>query len=132
MIHHYNHQAFTILVLFTVPFYHFLFSRYLFLTGRHFSSDILVPFPNSSNLYSRVKAVTICDMHKSNMFLQVPGHVGKINFRSKLHLKASKFFDKKLLLRQKGRLKVMGTFKIFWQVEQKFSVTDLKHKHLAT
>ena len=34
-----------------IPFYHFLFSRYLDLTGRHFSSDILVPFPNLSNFY---------------------------------------------------------------------------------
>ena len=52
MIHHYNCQAFIILVLFTVPFYHFLFSRYLGLTKCHFSSDILVPFPDLSNLYS--------------------------------------------------------------------------------
>ena len=44
-----NHQAFIILVLFTLPFYHFLFSRYLDLTERHFSSDILVPFPDSSD-----------------------------------------------------------------------------------
>ena len=42
-----------ILVLFTVPFCHFLFSRYLGLAKRHFSSDILVPFPNLSDLYSR-------------------------------------------------------------------------------
>ena len=41
-----------ILVLFTVPLYHFLFLRYLVLAERHFSSDILVPFPDSSNLYS--------------------------------------------------------------------------------
>ena len=34
------------------PFYHFLFSRYLDLAERHFLSDILVPFPDSSNLYS--------------------------------------------------------------------------------
>ena len=53
MIHHCNRQAFIILVLFTVPFYHFLFSRYLGLTKRHFLSDILVPFPDSSDLYSR-------------------------------------------------------------------------------
>ena len=37
---------------FTVPFYHFLFSRYLDLTERHFSSDILVPFPDLSDLHS--------------------------------------------------------------------------------
>ena len=37
---------------FTVPFYHFMFSRYLDLTERHFSSDILVPFPDLSDLYS--------------------------------------------------------------------------------
>ena len=42
-----------IIVLFTVPFYHFLFSRYLVIVGRHFSSDILVPFPDWRNLYSR-------------------------------------------------------------------------------
>ena len=35
--------------------YHFLFSRYLNLTQHHFSSDILVPFPDLSNLYSRGK-----------------------------------------------------------------------------
>ena len=52
MIHHCNCQAFIILVLFTVPFYHFLFSRYLGLTKRHFSSDILVPFPDLSDLYN--------------------------------------------------------------------------------
>ena len=56
MIHHHR-QAFIILVLFTVPFYHFLFSRYLDLTKRHFSSDILVPFPDSSDMYSRGKRV---------------------------------------------------------------------------
>ena len=39
-----------ILVLFTVPFYHFLFLRYFVLAEHYFSSDILVPFPDSSNL----------------------------------------------------------------------------------
>ena len=48
MIHYYNCKAFIILVLFTVPFHHFLFSRYL----DHFSSDILVLFPDWNNLYS--------------------------------------------------------------------------------
>ena len=43
-----------ILVLSTVPFYHFLFSRYLDLTKCHFLSDILVPFPDSNDLYSGV------------------------------------------------------------------------------
>ena len=38
---------------FTVQ-HHFLFSRYLELTERHFLSDILVPFPDLSDLYSRV------------------------------------------------------------------------------
>ena len=33
-------------------FYHFLFSRYLALTESHFLSDILVTFPDLSNLYS--------------------------------------------------------------------------------
>ena len=54
MIHYYNRYAFIILVIFTVSFYHFLFSRYLDLTERHFSSGILVPFVDSSDLYSRV------------------------------------------------------------------------------
>ena len=54
MIHYYNCQAFIILLHFAVPFYHFLFSRYLDLTKCHFSSDILVPFPDLSNLYSHV------------------------------------------------------------------------------
>ena len=46
------HQTFIILaVLFTVHFYHFLFSKYLHLTERHFWSYILIPFPDSSNLY---------------------------------------------------------------------------------
>ena len=53
MIHHYNHETLVVLVLFTVSFYHFLFSRYLELAERHFSSDILVPFPDSGVLYSR-------------------------------------------------------------------------------
>ena len=53
MIDHCNRQAFIILVLFTVPFFHFLFSRYLGLTKRHFSSDILAPLPDLSDLYSR-------------------------------------------------------------------------------
>ena len=39
-----------ILVLFTVPFYNLLFSRYLDLTKHHFSSDILVPFSDSGYL----------------------------------------------------------------------------------
>ena len=53
MIHHYNHETLVVLVLFTVPFYHFSFSRYLELAECHFSSDILVPFPNLGVLYSR-------------------------------------------------------------------------------
>ena len=44
MIHHYNRQTFIILLLFTVP--------YLGLTKCHFSSDILVPSPDSSDLFS--------------------------------------------------------------------------------
>ena len=36
-----------------MSFYHFLFSRYLDLTERHFSSDNLVSFPDSSDLDSR-------------------------------------------------------------------------------
>ena len=41
-----------VLLLFTIPFYHFQFSRYLDLTEHHFSSDILVPFLDLSDLYS--------------------------------------------------------------------------------
>ena len=54
IMHHYcyNCKAFIILVLFAVSVYHFLFSKYLDLTKRHFSSDVLVPFPDSSDLYS--------------------------------------------------------------------------------
>ena len=51
-MHHYNHET-VVLVLFTVPFYHFLFWRYLELAERHFLSDILVPFPDLEVLYSR-------------------------------------------------------------------------------
>ena len=47
MIDHYK--------LFTLPLNHFLFSRYLYLAKPHFSSDTLVPFPDSSDLYSRDK-----------------------------------------------------------------------------
>ena len=65
MIHHCNRQEFIILVLFTVPFYHFLFSRYLDLTKRHFSSDVLVPFPDLSDSYSRVR----------NLHLPEPGEL---------------------------------------------------------
>ena len=42
------------LELFTVSFYHFSFLRYLELAECHFSSDILVPFPDSGVLYSCV------------------------------------------------------------------------------
>ena len=42
-------------MLFTVPFYHFLFLRYLVLAERHFSSGILVLFSDSNNLFSRRK-----------------------------------------------------------------------------
>ena len=52
MIYHCNRLAFIILVLFTVPFYYIVLSRYLGLTKRHFSSDILVPFPDLSDFYS--------------------------------------------------------------------------------
>ena len=75
MIHHCNRQAFIILVLFTVPFYHFLFSRYLGLTKRHFSSDILVPFPDSSDLYSRVRDLIAEELWKTFQF--VPPKIGK-------------------------------------------------------
>ena len=55
MIHHYNHETLVVLLPFTVPFYHFPFSRYLELAEHHFSSDILVPLPDSGVLYSLVK-----------------------------------------------------------------------------
>ena len=58
IIHHYNHNTLVVLELFTVSFYQFLFSRYLELAERHFSSDILVPFPNSGVLYSRDHMLT--------------------------------------------------------------------------
>ena len=41
------------------PFIVFLFWRYLDLTEGHFSSGILVPFSDSSNLYSRVKLLIL-------------------------------------------------------------------------
>ena len=59
MIHHCNCWAFIILVLFTIPLHHFLFSRYLSLTKHHFSSDFLVPFPDSSDLYSHIRLQSI-------------------------------------------------------------------------
>ena len=74
MVHHYNCQAFIILVLFTVPFYHFQFSRYLDLTECHFLSDIWVPCPDSSDLNSREqehRQFSICfRMEKGNMFIK--------------------------------------------------------------
>ena len=39
-------------MLFIVSFYYFFFSRYFDLTKHHFLSDILVQFPDSSNLHS--------------------------------------------------------------------------------
>ena len=62
MIHHYNHET-VVLVLFTVPLYHFLFSRYLELAEHHFLSDILVPFPDSGVLYSRAFLVLYFSEH---------------------------------------------------------------------
>ena len=43
---------FFILALFTACFYHFLFWRYLNSSMTRFSSDILLPFPNSNDLNS--------------------------------------------------------------------------------
>ena len=54
-----------ILVSFTVPFYHFLFLRYLVLAERLFSSYILVPFPDSTNLYSRGMFFTLNFLQKN-------------------------------------------------------------------
>ena len=71
-------------MLFTVPFYHFLFSRYLDLTKRHFSSDILVPFPDSSNLYSR--AYVVLDYNFEEVILSILNfHV----FVQSLHLSST-------------------------------------------
>ena len=42
-----------------IRFLSFLISRYLDLTERHFLSDILVPFPDSSDLYIRVLLVKL-------------------------------------------------------------------------
>ena len=50
-----------ILVLFTVPFCHFLSLRYLVLAEHHFLPDILVPFPDLCNLFSHVLGVKIVD-----------------------------------------------------------------------
>ena len=71
MIHHCNRYAFINLVLFTVHFYHFLFSRYLSLTKRHFLSDILVPFPDSSNLDSH-EDVIISKYNLKKMLQKLP------------------------------------------------------------
>ena len=59
MIHHYNCLVFIILVLFTVPFYHVLFLRYLVLPECHFLSDKLVPFPDLSNLYNHGRFICL-------------------------------------------------------------------------
>ena len=53
MIHDKKHETFIILVLFTVPFYHFLSSRYVDLAELTFCLDALIPFPDSGVLYSR-------------------------------------------------------------------------------
>ena len=50
-------------MLLTVPFCHFLFSRYLDLTECPFSSDILVPFPDLSDFYSRAFAELVQLVH---------------------------------------------------------------------
>ena len=48
-----------ILVLFTPCFYNFLFRRYLNSNMTSFSSEILLPFPNSNDLNSHVKGPPI-------------------------------------------------------------------------
>ena len=67
MIHHYNHETLVVLVLFTVPVYHFSFSRYLELAERHFSSDIWVPFPDSGVLYNRAHKIHIRKGYITNL-----------------------------------------------------------------
>ena len=78
MIHHYNYETLVDLVLFTVPFYHFLFSKYLELAERHFSSDILVPFPESGVLYSRGPSMVFHDIDMNIFspasFVKFPWH----------------------------------------------------------
>ena len=78
MIHHYNCLVFIILVLFTVPFYHVLFLRYLVLPERHFLSDNLVPFPDLSNLYNHGRFICqecldgyCSDAHDAHSFYSV-------------------------------------------------------------
>ena len=73
MIYHHNRQIFITLVLFTVPFYHFLFSRYLDLTERRFSSDVLVPFPDLSDLYSRVMTIIYYGIRSQRILTLVSG-----------------------------------------------------------
>ena len=73
MIYHHNRQIFITLVLFTVPFYHFLFSRYLDLTERRFSSDVLVPFPDLSDLYSRVMTIIYYGIRSQRILTFVSG-----------------------------------------------------------
>ena len=56
-----------ILMLFAVPFDHFLFLRYMVLAERHFSWDILVLFPDSHDVYSRDKSTRkIKDFQKTS------------------------------------------------------------------
>ena len=82
MIHHYNHKAFIILVLFKVPCYHFLFSRYLDLTECHFLSDIFIPFPDLSNLYSRDHVYQ--SVHTTNLFRQLLPKGEDLSFRERI------------------------------------------------
>ena len=75
-----NEQFFKIgltLVLFAVPFYHFLFSRSLDLSECHFLSDTLVPYPDSSNLYSYVAYAQSfrAAAHQQKLTLFVPSTV---------------------------------------------------------
>ena len=55
---------FFILVLFTACFYHFLFWKYLNSSMTRFSSDILLPFPNSNDLNS-------CEVLLKTFFLAI-------------------------------------------------------------
>ena len=56
--------------------------------------------------------VNICDMHKSNRCFWVSlDMLGQINFWSKLCLRAPNFILSRLSFTQKGRSKVVGTFR---------------------
>ena len=61
------------------------------------------------------RTVNICDMHKSDWCFWVSlDMLGEINFQSKLHLRASNFFDWKQLFRQKKKVEGRGDMETGW------------------